>query len=167
MLIDAFKYNTLILRLLKKTAVLGPLGSTQHVCTTATLCSGMWLYHARMLQHRSSVFGFPYRCVFQRSHPAVPCCAVPVPCIIADSEFIFSVYAGLSQFRGEGGFSLLLCSDCATGTCLPPSVFFLCWHRYWNHEWVACLDHVMAGVARGNPGAFHSEQVTMAEVIRG
>lgn len=25
--------------------------------------------------------------------------------------------------------------------------FFLfspCWHRYWNYEWVACLDHVMA-----------------------
>lgn len=58
-----------------------------------------------------------------------------------------------------------LCSNCATGTCFPLSFSLL----------TSILKPRLSGmhgscdgwVALGNPGAFHSEQVTMVKVTRG
>ena len=146
MLIDAFKYNTLILRLLKK------LPCSAH---SARVHHGYVVFwhvapHCSYVTALVICLWFPLQMCFQRSHLVVPYSAVPVPRIIADLESNFSIYAGLSQLRREAS-AFCLCSDCATGTCLPPSVFFSAdidtetmneWHA-WIMWWLGWLGVIL------------------------
>lgn len=95
-------------------------------------------------------------------HPAMQCPSL--------SNRRLSVYAGLSQSRGRAASVFINTLACAVIVqqelvCLPLSFSLL----------TSILKPWMSGmpgscddrVARGNPGAFHSEQVTVKEVMRG
>ncbi len=97
--------------------------------------SSMWLgesSYAGLFQHWSSVCGLQRTSVLSSScHPAGSCIMAEPFISVKEGGSVLQTPLVVPWLRHRNLFAFLY--------------LFLCWHRYWNHEWVACLDHVMAG----------------------
>lgn len=133
-------------------------------CLTAPVIC-LWLH--------SDVFSAGHQTVIQ---PSGSSSSSSGPGVITGQELNFNVYAAFVTVPGGRQLhffvffflNLCLCSDCATGACLLPSLSFFLLLTSILKPWMSgmpgsCDDWV----ALGNPGAFHSEQVTVLEVRRG